>query len=62
VRALEDVGPGAFTKVSITPSFINTMSTLKSDGIKLLFHDSPEAISTMQKHFGATRDFYWEET
>jgi hypothetical protein len=40
VRALEDVGPGAFTRVSITPSFINTLNNLKSDGIKLLFHYS----------------------
>jgi hypothetical protein len=61
VRALEDIGPGAFTKVSITPSFINTLNTLKSDGIKLLFHDSPEAIEQMTKHFGFTRDFYWNE-
>lgn len=61
VRALEDIGPGAFTKISITPSFINTLNTLKSDGIKLLFHDSPDAIETMQKHFGFTKDFYWSE-
>lgn len=61
VRALEDIGPGAFTKVSITPSFITTLNTLKSDGIKLLFHDSQEAIDTMTKHFGFTRDFYWSE-
>lgn len=61
VRAMEDVGPGAFTKLSITPSFINTLNTLKSDGIKLLFHDSQEAIDTMTKHFGMTRDFIWED-
>lgn len=61
VRALEDIGPGAFTNLSITPSFINTLNTLKSDGIKLLFHDSPEAIEQMTKHFGATKDFYWNE-
>lgn len=61
VRALEDVGPGAFTRVSITPSFINTLNNLKSDGIKLLFHDSQDAIDTMTKHFGMTKDFVWED-
>ena len=61
VRAMEDVGPGAFTKLSITPSFINTLNMIKSDGIKLMFHDSPDAIETITKHFGATKDFYWNE-
>ena len=61
VRALEDIGPGAFTQISITPSFINTLNTLKSDGIKLLLNDSPDSIETMQKHFGFTKDFYWRE-
>jgi hypothetical protein len=61
VRALEDVGPGAFTRVSLTPSFINTLNNLKSDGIKLLFHDSQDAIDTMTKHFGMTKDFVWED-
>lgn len=60
LRGMQDVGPEALTQVSITPSFVQTWSNLKSDGIKLL-SGSENAVDQLTKHFGATRDFIWNE-
>lgn len=60
LRGMQDVGPQALTQVSITPSFVNTWNSLKSDGIKLL-SGSENAVEQITKHFGATRDFIWDE-
>lgn len=60
LRSLQDVGPSAFTQVSLTPSFVNTLETIKNDGLKLLV-DSDKGWDAIQSHFGGTRDWIWDE-
>lgn len=61
LRALNDLSPAAITQLSFTPSFIQTQVNMKNDIIKLLSDGDAEMIDTLTRHFGATKDFIWDE-
>lgn len=58
---MRDVSPAALTDLTLNPSFIQTWTNIKNDGINLLFHDNQDVIDIVYKRFGAAKDFIWEE-
>lgn len=61
LRAMNDVSPAALTQLSLNPSFVQTWTNLKNDGVKMLFHGQGDIISIMENRFGAAKDFIWED-
>ena len=61
LRAMRDVSPAALTDLTLNPSFIQTWTNIKNDGINLLFHDNQDVIDIVYKRFGSAKDFIWEE-
>ena len=61
LRAMRDVSPAALTDLTLNPSFVQTWTNIKNDGINLLFHDNQDVIDIVYKRFGSAKDFIWEE-
>lgn len=61
LRAANDVSPAALTNLSLNPSFMQTWSDLKRDGINMLFDDDKTLIDFMTNKFAAAKDFIYED-